>query len=88
MTNKATQTREALNLTSRQAGELFTGHLGQNAYDTWSRWERTGNWPEPVNQMLKITLTLIMARDLKTKGASGALDLVIKMLQGDKNTCK
>lgn len=79
--NNALEVREALSLTPTQAGELFTGHSGKKAYDTWSRWERTGNWPEPANQLFKTILTLVMCRDLKTRGASLALDIVLNMLE-------
>lgn len=81
--NKAKEVREALGLTQKEAGELFAGQAGQNASDTWGRWERTGNWPKPAEALFKAILTLKMAEDLRTPGANKALKLVIEMLKPD-----
>jgi len=84
LSNKAKQVREALGLTPTEAGELFTGHDAKKAYDTWSRWERTGNWPAPADKLFIVILSLVMAKDLKTRGAAGALDLVLNILALDE----
>ena len=83
MENKAVEVREALGLTQREAGELFAGQAGQNASDTWGRWERTGNWPKPAETLFKIILTLKMAEELRTPGVGRALKLVLDMLALD-----
>ncbi len=77
MTNKVKAVRNALGLTQKQIGEIFTGKTGRGATETWGRWERTGNWPAPVTKMLKTILTLKMAEDHKTRNAHGALALVL-----------
>jgi len=83
MRNKAIEVRETMGLTQREAGELFAGQTGQNASDTWGRWERTGNWPKPADALFKIILTLKMAEDMKTPGAGKALKMVLSMLSLD-----
>lgn len=81
--NKAKEVRDVLGLTQREAGELFARQEGQNASDTWGRWERTGNWPKPAEALFIAILTLKMAEDLKTRNCHGALRLVLEMLQPD-----
>ena len=80
--NKAKEVREALGLTQTEAGRLFSGNQ-RRPYDIWSRWETTGKWPAPADQMFKIILTLVMMRDLNTPGSGRALDIVLDMLQDD-----
>lgn len=79
--NKAKELREALSLTPTEAGKLFTGQGGKSAYDTWSRWERTGKWPAPAEKLFNIILSLKMAEEFKARNCHGALKMVLKMLE-------
>jgi len=74
--------RETLGLTQTECGRLFTGNKN-TPYRIWTRWEETGRWAAPVDQMFKMILTLAMARDLKTPGAGSALGVVLDMLAPD-----
>jgi len=79
--NKAKQVRGDLDLSQTEAGNLFTGQTGKSAYDTWSRWERTGKWPAPAEKLFNIILALKMAQDHKTRNCHGALKLILELLQ-------
>lgn len=79
--NRPKQVRETLGLTQTKAGELFTGQSKKLAYDTWSRWERTGKWPAPAEKLFNIVLRLKKAEDDKTRNCHGALKLVLHLLE-------
>ena len=79
-TNKARKVREALGLTPTEAGQLLLGYSKRHAHDQWSQWERAEKLSRPTEAMLDIILILIMARDFKTRGASSALDFVLKTM--------
>lgn len=81
MMNKPKQVRESLKLTQTKCGELFTGQTKKLAYDTWSRWERTGKWPAPAEKLFNIVLALKMAEDHKTRNCYGALKLILRLLE-------
>lgn len=78
--NKAGKVRHMLELHPKTCGRMFTGHQGKKAYDTWSRWERTGCWPASQEKLFDIIITLEKARYDGLKGSDGALELVMDML--------
>jgi len=80
MINKPKAVREALGLTPTEAGQLLLGYSKRHAHDQWSQWERAEKLSKPTEAMLNIILILIIARDFKTRGASKALDVVLKSL--------
>jgi len=80
MINKPKAVREALGLTPTEAGQLLLGYSKRHAHDQWSQWERAEKLSKPTEAMLNIILILIIARDFKTRGASSALDFVLKSL--------
>jgi len=79
--NKATEVRKALGLTQKEAGELFAGQAGQNASDTWGRWERTEKWPKPADKLMTLILALKVAESLKTPGVSKGLEFALNELR-------
>ena len=80
MINKPKAVREALGLTPTEAGQLLLGYSKRHAHDQWSQWERAEKLSRPTEAMLDIVLILVEARDLKTRGASKALDFVLKTM--------
>ena len=56
--NKAKQVREALSLTSTQAGQLLFDYNAKKAYDMWSRWERTGKLSLSTEKYFDLILLL------------------------------
>ena len=82
---KAQTVREALGLTPTEAGVQLLGYTPKQAYDTWTMWENGTKKPSrPTEQFFNVLMILIIARDVKTRGAAGALDLVLDLLRPDK----
>lgn len=80
--NQAEIVRTLLELDIHQAGKIFIGS-GKHPDKIYARWEKTGNWPKPVNQLFSIIIVLYTAQCDKTKNSDGALKLILKELECD-----
>jgi hypothetical protein len=79
--NKAKQVREVLGLTPTEAGKLLFGYESKKSYDQWTQWEKSKTLSKPTEQYFNLILFLAIARDLKTPGASQALDKYLVVLR-------
>ncbi len=75
--NKAEKVRRKLGMTKTKAGELFSHYESRAACRNWIRWESSGNWPDALDRLFNVILTLKIAQDDKITGCQKALDLVV-----------